>query len=86
MLASVRGTRGKLKPIPETSVETSLQSGGNRTRGKPSMDTSVLQEMAMRRPTGFKEMGRIKAQVVAIEEKVPIMSESQQEGQEEITV
>lgn len=84
MLASVRGTRWKLKPIPKTSVETSLQSGGNRTRGKPGMDTPVLQEMAMHRPTGFKEMGRIKAQVVAIE-KVPIMIESQQEGQEEIT-
>lgn len=85
MLASVRGTRGKLKPIPETSVETSFQSGGNRTRWKPGMDTSVLQKMAMHRPTGFKKMGRIKAQVVVIEEKVPIMTESQQEGQEEIT-
>lgn len=83
MLASVRGTRRKLKPIPETSVETSLQSEGSGTRGKPGMDTSVLRKWPCIGLQGFKEMGRIKAQVVAIK-KVP-MTESQQEGQEEIT-
>lgn len=84
MLASVRGTRRKLKPIPETSVETSLQSEGSGTRGKPGMDTSVLRKWPCISLQGFKEMDRIKAQVVAIKKKVP-MTESQQEGQEEIT-
>lgn len=48
------------------------------------MDTSVLRKWPCIGLQGFKEMGRIKAQVVAMIKKVP-MTESQQEGQEEIT-